>query len=133
MPTSLLLKNGTVLIHDENDQVTPTRVDILVQGNIIARIEPDIAASAGTEIIDCTNKIISPGFVDGHQHVWQTFNKGRHANENLIEYMPPGNMTSNIHSREEIFWGQLGGCLNLLNAGTTTVVDHAHLNVFQGS
>ena len=38
-----------------------------------------------------------------------------------------------MHTREDLFWGQLGGCLNLINAGTTTVVDHAHLNVFPGA
>ncbi|KAL0565835.1 hypothetical protein V5O48_016183 [Marasmius crinis-equi] len=130
---TLLLKNGTALIHGENDKVVPTHTDILIQGSTITRIEPNIAASPGARIIDCTNKIISPGFVDAHQHVWQTFNKARHANDTLLEYVAPGNLTSNIHSREEIFWGQLGGCLNLLNAGTTTVLDHAHINVFPGS
>jgi hypothetical protein len=27
-----------------------------------------------------------------------------------------------------MFWGELGGCLECLDVGTTTVVDHAHLN-----
>ncbi|KAL0564498.1 hypothetical protein V5O48_017547 [Marasmius crinis-equi] len=133
MPASLLLRNGTALLHDDNDKVTPTRTDILVEDNVISRIEKDIVAPPGTGVIDCTNKIISPGFIDGHQHVWQTFNKGRHANETLLEYMPTGAFTANLHTREDIYWGQLGGCLSLLNAGTTTVLDHAHLNVFSGS
>jgi cytosine/adenosine deaminase-related metal-dependent hydrolase len=32
------------------------------------------------------------------------------------------------YTPEDIFWGQLGGCLEALDAGTTTVVDHAHMN-----
>ncbi|KAI7975967.1 hypothetical protein EIK77_007293 [Talaromyces pinophilus] len=28
----------------------------------------------------------------------------------------------------DVFWGQLGGCLEALDAGTTMVVDHAHMN-----
>lgn len=28
----------------------------------------------------------------------------------------------------DLFWGQLGGCLEALDAGTTMVVDHAHMN-----
>ncbi|KAJ8091869.1 hypothetical protein AAF712_010563 [Marasmius tenuissimus] len=136
MPTTpmLLLTNGTALLHGTNDKVVPTRTDILVEGNIIARVEPDIDVPPGTEVmvIDCTNKIISPGFVDGHQHVWQTLNRGRHADDSLLEYMPKGNLTSDIHTAEDIFWGELGGCLSLLNAGTTTVVDHSHINVAPG-
>ncbi|KAJ8075968.1 hypothetical protein PM082_021600 [Marasmius tenuissimus] len=133
MSGTLLLKNGTVLVHDDNDKVIPTEADILVEGNVIARVAPGISPPSGAEVIDCTNKIISPGFVDVHQHVWQTLNKGIHGDHTLLGYMAPGNMTSNIHTREDLFWGQLGGCLNLLNAGTTTVVDHAHLNVFSGA
>jgi hypothetical protein len=39
-----------------------------------------------------------------------------------------GNFTSSLHSPADFFWGQLGGCLECLDVGTTTVVDHAHLN-----
>ena len=28
----------------------------------------------------------------------------------------------------DIFWGQLASCLECIHAGTTTVVDHSHLN-----
>lgn len=37
-------------------------------------------------------------------------------------------MQSSNYTPEDIFWGELGGCLEALNAGTTTVVDHAHMN-----
>lgn len=30
---------------------------------------------------------------------------------------------------EDVSWGELGGCLEAVDAGTTTVVDHAHVNV----
>lgn len=33
-----------------------------------------------------------------------------------------------MHSPEDIFWGQLGGALECLDSGTTTVVDHSHVN-----
>ena len=32
------------------------------------------------------------------------------------------------YTPEDVFWGELGGCLEALNAGTTMVVDHAHMN-----
>lgn len=38
-------------------------------------------------------------------------------------------MQSANYEPEDVFWGQLGGCLEALDAGTTTVVDHAHVNV----
>jgi len=36
-------------------------------------------------------------------------------------------MQSYSFTPKDIFWGQLGGCLEAIDAGTTTVVDHAHL------
>jgi hypothetical protein len=39
-----------------------------------------------------------------------------------------GSFASSLHSPSDMYWGQLGGCLECLDVGTTTVVDHAHLN-----
>lgn len=37
-------------------------------------------------------------------------------------------MASHSYKPEDVFWGQLGGCLEALEAGTTTIVDHAHIS-----
>ncbi|KAJ6606052.1 hypothetical protein DFH09DRAFT_1386467 [Mycena vulgaris] len=116
--TSILLQNGTLLIHNDQDHVRPVKADLLVIGNAITEIGPSISSpSSNTTVIDCTGKIIAPGFVDTHHHVGQTQLKGRHANDLLLDYMP-----------KDIFWGELGGCMEAIDAGTTMVVDHAHMN-----
>lgn len=92
---SLLLKGGTALIHDADDHVKALKTDILIEGNKIAKIEPEILAPPNVEAIDCTDKIISPGFVDTHHHVWQTQLKGRHADQLLLDYMVTGTHTNN--------------------------------------
>lgn len=125
--TLLLLKNGTALIHGQHDHVKAIQTDILIEGNKIVEVESHIS-SDDAEIIDCMDKIISPGFVDTHHHVWQTQLKGRHANHTLLQYFAPGNFTSSLFSPADMFWGQLGGCLEMIDCGTTTVVDFAHLN-----
>jgi cytosine/adenosine deaminase-related metal-dependent hydrolase len=98
--TSLLLKGGTALIHDAHDHVKALKTDILIEGNKIAKIEPEISAPLNVEAIDCTDKIISPGFVDTHHHVWQTQLKGRHADQLLLDYMVTGTHTNN-HPRKQ--------------------------------
>ncbi|KAF9777116.1 hypothetical protein IL306_004631 [Fusarium sp. DS 682] len=131
-PQSILLKNATILVPKGpgNDHVIPLKNhSLLIEGSKIARISPHIEPpSESTQVIDCTSKIISPGFVDTHHHVWQTQLKGRHADHTLIEYMAPGNMAAHSYRPEDVFWGQLGGCLEALEAGTTTIVDHAHIS-----
>jgi len=91
MPSkSILLKGGTVLTHDADDHVHATLADVLIDGNIIVKIEKGINSPSGVEIIDCTDKILSPGFIDTHHHVWQTLLKGRHADQLLLDYLPTG-------------------------------------------
>ncbi|KAI9733641.1 MAG: hypothetical protein M1834_003243 [Cirrosporium novae-zelandiae] len=133
MESSILLKNGTILSHAGNNiDVIPLRnTDLLITGSKIAAIGPNITSPnlISTKTVDCTDKIISPGFIDTHHHLWQTQLKGRHANDTLLDYMYTGNMTSYAYKPEDVFWGQLGGCLEAIDAGTTTVVDHAHVAI----
>ncbi|KAK5171040.1 uncharacterized protein LTR77_004184 [Saxophila tyrrhenica] len=121
---SYLLQNGTAILHDVNERVRIIKTDILIDGNRISKIGEDITAPASATVIDCTDKIISPGFVDTHHHVWQTQLKGRHADQT-----PSGNLTAKLFTAEDVFWGQLGGCLEMINGGTTTVADYAHVNI----
>ncbi|KAK6527684.1 hypothetical protein TWF694_004665 [Orbilia ellipsospora] len=125
MAKSLLLKNGTVLIHNEKDVVVPQKVDVLVVGNTIEKIGESLEAG-DAEIVDCSNKIISPGFIDTHHHCWQTQLKGRHANHMLLEYLPTGNLSVFLYDPEDIYIGELGGLMELVDSGVTTVVDHCH-------
>ncbi|KAK5731719.1 hypothetical protein LTR17_011190 [Elasticomyces elasticus] len=129
MSTQILLKNGTVLLHDAQNHVTATKTDVLISNKTISKIEPNISDAdieAGMEVIDCTGKLISPGFIDTHHHVWQSQLKGRHANQGLMQYMASGRLLSNVFDPEDVFWGQLGGCMEMIDGGTTTVVDFAH-------
>lgn len=90
---SILLRGGTVLTHDEHDHVIPlVDTDVLIDNDTISKVGRDITISPDqtVEVIDCKGKIISPGFVDTHHHLWQTQLKGRHAEHGLVEYMTKG-------------------------------------------
>ena len=85
---TILLKGGKVLIHGADDVVATKETDILVEGNKIAKVAPSISApNSSTHIIDCKDRLISPGFIDTHRHLWQTQLKGRHIDETLYEVL----------------------------------------------
>ncbi|KAF7553059.1 hypothetical protein G7Z17_g3894 [Cylindrodendrum hubeiense] len=126
---AILLTGATVLFHTESDKVEALRnTDILVRGNKITKIGKGVSPPRGAEIVDCTGKIISPGFVDTHHHLWQTQLKGQHADISLCEYIPAGYWQSHAYRPQDMFWGQLGGAMQAIDAGTTFVLDHAHGN-----
>jgi cytosine/adenosine deaminase-related metal-dependent hydrolase len=84
---SYLLQHGTVILHDDNQRVQVVNTDVLIEGNKISKIGKYISGPASAIVIDCTDKIISPGFIDTHHHVWQTQLRGRHADQTFIQYM----------------------------------------------
>lgn len=89
----LLLKGGTVIIHDIDGHVKGVKTDLLVKDNKISKIQPNIVPPEHSDIIDCSDKLISPGFIDTHHHIWQTQLKGRHANQTLVEFFSSGRYT----------------------------------------
>ncbi|UNI23834.1 hypothetical protein JDV02_009628 [Purpureocillium takamizusanense] len=121
-----LLKGGTVLMHGEDDKVTPALVDILIQGGRIANIGSNLSPEAGCDVVDCASKIISPGFIDTHHHMWEAPLKGLFGDCAFVPYMAIMYTASRSLEAEDFFWANLATGMELLDAGTTTVLDHAH-------
>ena len=68
----LLLKGGTVL---DPSTGLDGRHDVAVQDGLIARIAPDIAAAEATRIVEVAGKVVTPGLIDLHAHVFEGFNR----------------------------------------------------------
>jgi cytosine/adenosine deaminase-related metal-dependent hydrolase len=107
---------------------------LLVEGDRISEIYNGTTPGSypsGTEVVNATGKIISPGFIDTHRHLWQTAFKTIASNTSLAEYFQrysEYSPTIQYMTPEDKYLSQLTGCLESLNAGTTTVLDHAHGN-----
>ncbi|KAJ5394684.1 hypothetical protein N7509_006471 [Penicillium cosmopolitanum] len=125
---SKLLRGGVVLVHGEKDNVLPYLADILIEGDRISKIEACIPPPPGCLVIDCTDKVISPGFVDTHRHVWQSPLKGFFGNAALFPYLAIIIAAGMELKAEDMFWANLAGSMESIDAGTTTTLDHAHLN-----
>jgi dihydroorotase len=68
----LLIKNGRVIDPARN---IDDKLDVAINGSEIARVARDIPASEGKELFDASGKIVTPGLIDMHAHVYESFNR----------------------------------------------------------
>lgn len=61
---TIILKNGTVLVHGDGDEATAVKADVLIQGNKISQIGSITDVPSNAEVVDCTDKIVAPGFIE---------------------------------------------------------------------
>jgi dihydropyrimidinase len=64
----LLIQNGEIVTADAR-----YRADILCEGETITRIGSGLAAPPGAEVIDAAGKLVFPGFIDPHVHIYLPF------------------------------------------------------------
>jgi 5-methylthioadenosine/S-adenosylhomocysteine deaminase len=127
MSRELLLKGGYVVTVDDSIGDVPDG-DVLIQDDVIAAVGRDLSASSGdTEVIDATGRLVIPGLVDTHRHVWQGAIAAYTPQITGAGYEPA--VLAGIspeYTAEDIYAGTLWGALQALDAGITTIADWAH-------
>ncbi|MGJ4857974.1 amidohydrolase family protein [Labrys sp. La1] len=74
----VLIRNATILAMGGEHGSTPFGGDILVEGNCIAAIGPDLGDHPGARLIDGRGRLVMPGLVNAHTHSGETFFRGRY-------------------------------------------------------
>lgn len=64
----LLIRNGEIVTADAR-----FRGDIYVEDQTVTKIGERLDAAAGTEVIDASGKLVFPGFIDPHVHIYLPF------------------------------------------------------------
>jgi 5-methylthioadenosine/S-adenosylhomocysteine deaminase len=127
MPREIILKGGYVVTVD--DAVGDLEGgDVLIRGDRIAAVRRNLPAqSRDAEVIDVRGRLVIPGLVDTHRHVWQgailTFTPqvtGAGYDPLVLNGIAPQ------YEPEDIYAGTLWGALQALDAGITTIADWAH-------
>ncbi|WP_280377126.1 amidohydrolase family protein [Nocardia wallacei] len=120
----LLLRGGIVLTMDE-DLGDHDRGDVLIEDGRIVQVGPDVHAEA--RVLDCSGKIVLPGFVNSHHHMFQTALRSYWSDALELDYFLQSRSGADAlfhqYTPEDVYWGEFGGALENLAAGTTTVVN----------
>ncbi|MFW7348359.1 MAG: amidohydrolase family protein [Pigmentiphaga sp.] len=125
MQQRTLIQGGRVLTMVPGDDAAVR--DILVEGDRIVAIGPRIDVG-DAQVIDASDCIVHPGFVDTHRHTWQTQLRTVATDWSLFDYVVEMRcIFSMFYQAEDAYLGNYVGALEALNAGITTVVDHCHI------
>jgi len=125
----MLIRGGRVLTMDPalGDY---EQADLLIEDGSIREVSPSIrtGTSLGIETVDARNMIVMPGFVDCHRHMWQTQLRAITADWSLFDYSARiRSVYSSFYEPEDAYVGCYAGFLEAVQAGTTCIVDHAHI------
>ncbi|MGH6646613.1 amidohydrolase family protein [Aquabacterium sp.] len=122
----ILIRGGHLLTMDERLGEIHC-ADILIDSGRIQDIAPNIEVDDAL-IIDGSDAIVLPGFVDAHRHMWQTQMRARMGNGTLLDYGAEiRSVFSACYDPDDVYIGILMGYLDALHAGCTTLIDHCHI------
>lgn len=123
--TELLIRGGNVISMEPSVGDLPVG-DVHVKEGRIDAVAEHLDLS-GIEVIDASGCIVTPGFINGHHHAWQSLLRGFSSDWSFPEYMNERARFSGCFDAEAAYVANLLGGLECLAAGVTTVVDHSHL------
>ncbi|TDC16971.1 amidohydrolase [Actinomadura bangladeshensis] len=122
----LVLRGGMVLPMTDGREVLDG-ADVLIDGDRISAVGPDLPVPDGTAEIDASGGIVMPGMIDTHRHMWQTAMRGYGADWTLTQYFVWYYLEHGKRFRpEDVHAGNLLAAIEAIDAGVTTVVDWSH-------
>jgi cytosine/adenosine deaminase-related metal-dependent hydrolase len=113
------------------------QADVLVEGKRIVAIGPKLKASDAA-VIDAAGRIVMPGFIDTHHHLFETALRSFLADGILLPDGTPGGMINYfqyilqtfapVYRPKDVYISELFGSLSQLDAGVTTVHDISQIH-----
>ena len=126
----ILLRNAAMIItmdpelsHDELGIIMES--DILISDGSIIKIGKNLASEA-TSVINVSGKIILPGFIDIHNHLFQSVMRSCGTDKDIYGWLeaciyPLSDKA--VLNEKDAYSGVRLGSLDLINSGVTTVAD----------
>ncbi|WP_433200679.1 amidohydrolase family protein [Dactylosporangium sp. CS-047395] len=121
-----LIRGGTVVSVDATIGDLPSG-DVLIEDERIVAVAPDLDG-VDAEVVDATGKIVMPGLVDTHRHLWQSALRQIAVDWTLADYFERviGGF-SPVFTPQDVHIGTHFGALEALDSGVTTIFDWSHI------
>jgi 5-methylthioadenosine/S-adenosylhomocysteine deaminase len=124
--TRTLIRGGIVFSVDPEIGDLPCG-DVLIEDETIAAVGVDLPVG-DARVVDATNRIVMPGLIDTHRHLWQAAVRQIAADWTLGQYID--HMLLELGPRftpEDVYVAGLLGAIEALDSGITTIMDWSHI------
>lgn len=122
---AILIRQAHIVSMD--DSVGDLIGDVLVKDGKIIEVGRSIEAPHAA-VIDGQHKVLIPGFVNTHLHLWQTIMKGCAGDWTFNDYLQHAlGAAGKQFAPEDVYLSTFLGALEQMEAGVTTVFDWAHI------
>ncbi len=123
-----LIENATVLtMNDRNDVLGPGWVEVR-DGTIGAVSATPLDPTGVDRRIDASRKVLMPGIVNAHTHLFQTLIRGVYEDLPFTDWLRAIYACGRTLTENDCFTSARLGALESLKSGVTTLVDHHFLN-----
>jgi cytosine/adenosine deaminase-related metal-dependent hydrolase len=122
----IVLRGGTIVSLDPavGDFV---KGDVLIDGKKIAAVGEQLKAPPQADVVDASNTIVIPGFVDAHRHSWEGQLRRIIPDGDIAKYMATThNGFARYYRPHDIYVGNLITALGCIDAGITCIIDNSH-------
>lgn len=119
---NILIKNAQIITMNKEEEIITG--DIHIVDDRIKNIGPNLNVLQPDKIIDATRKTVIPGFVQTHIHLCQTVFRGQGDDLELMDWLKQRIWPLEAaHDEESIYYSAMLGIGELIQSGTTTIVD----------
>ncbi|WP_046176440.1 8-oxoguanine deaminase [Domibacillus indicus] len=126
---TLLIKNARNIISMDEKRRQYPRGNIYIEGQEIKAIGSVIPFETADTVIDARDKIVYPGLINTHHHLYQTFTRNipRAQDCELFDWLLTLYDIWRHIEPEDVYLSAMTGLGELLKSGCTTVADHFYV------
>ncbi len=130
--TTILIQNAAWVATLNRQRDVLTNVDIVIDGNQIAAIGPNLAAQMAVlpdRVIDASGMLVIPGMIATHDHLFQTLYRGIDGLKKrpIVEWIATLCRLLDPLDAEAAYTAAWVGLAELLLSGCTTTSDHLYV------
>lgn len=126
----LLLKNAILVTVDPQRRILWNGAMAVENGRIAALGDSEELCRQYTDckkVVDCQGKVVFPGFINTHNHLFQTLLKGLGDDMVLSDWLATMTFPAAQHlTEEDCYWASMLGCMEGIRSGMTTQLDYMY-------